>query len=53
MCTLIAELATKVNIVTEQGLSKDYNGFDIVHDWEYIHINVSPYIDKVIPIHGW
>jgi hypothetical protein len=50
---LFKYLATKINIVAEDGLMSHYNGIDIVQARDYIKINAETYIDKILKVHGW
>jgi hypothetical protein len=36
-----------------QSLTTHYNGIKIVQDRDYIHIHVTPYIDKILENHRW
>jgi hypothetical protein len=42
-----------VVIKADLGLSTHFNGLEIVQDWDYIHIHVAPYLDKILANHGW
>jgi hypothetical protein len=50
---LIVALGLKVAIKAELGLSTHFNGLEKVQDRDYIHIHVSPYLDKILANHGW
>jgi hypothetical protein len=49
----IVALGLKVAIKAETGLYTHFDGLEIVQDWDYIHIHVAPYLDKVLSNHGW
>jgi hypothetical protein len=46
-------LATKINIVAEDGLMSHYNGIDIVQERDYIKIHIETHIDNILKVHGW
>jgi hypothetical protein len=50
---LFKYLATKINIIAEDGLMSHYNGIDIVQARDYINIHVETYIDKILKVHEW
>jgi hypothetical protein len=50
---LCDRLGKSVNLLSEPGLVKHYNGIEVVQTCDYLHIHVGPYIDKIIDGHGW
>jgi hypothetical protein len=50
---LIVALGLTVAIKYELGLSTHFNVLEIVQDRDYIHIHVSPYLNKILANHGW
>jgi hypothetical protein len=50
---LANKIGKEVDFLVTPGLVEHYNGLEIIHARDYIHIHVGPYIDKTIKNHGW
>jgi hypothetical protein len=50
---LCDRLGKAINLLSEPGLVKHYNGLEVVHTHDYLNIHVGPYIDKILDGHGW